>query len=257
MYSNYINFLSQLNKENIESISFKSNSEYNSILEHVNFDSALQYLRLIETEFSQISITNIIEYTELNDKYGNPNKQLFTTNLGSVYCSPTSLRYVYHALTILDNYKIYQLPIVEVGCGYGGLFLAINYFSKVLNIDIPKYYIIDLKEVTNLIRLYLDINSDHIHISYEIKLSDNYGADISDTELYFISNYCFTEISNEYRDNYIQQLLPKCIHGFITWQTVFGLSIDESNNIFKNKTNYILEKPQTCSNEYPNYFVTF
>ena len=112
-----------------------------------------------------------------------------------IVCSPTSLRYVLHSLLILKYIKgTSTRKIVEVGCGYGGLFLGINYFSKILNITIDNYYFIDLPEICGLIKNYLELHKGDININYAIHTADNYGADIDETNLFFISNYCFTEI---------------------------------------------------------------
>lgn len=89
----------------------------------------------------------------MNDKYGNPKQHKFMYNGLEIMCSPTSLRYVFHSLLILKHFKtVSTKKMVEVGCGYGGLFLGINHFAKILNMEIDKYYFIDLPEVTNLIK---------------------------------------------------------------------------------------------------------
>lgn len=258
MYDHFLQFVDTINEKNIMKINFKSNPNYQSILEHVTFEIGQQYLRLLENEFKFIEMSNIIEYLNLNDACGSPQLNKYTTNNGVEFvCSPSSLRYVYHALTILDYYKNTKCKkMVEVGCGYGGLFLAVCHFSKLLNIEINKYYIIDLEPVGKMIKAYLSMHKSNITIDYSIHPASLFGIDIYDTDLFLISNYCFTEINIDYRDNYIRYLFPNCSSGFIIWQTCFNYNICEAKHIVPVKK-IQEETPQTAGDKSLNYFVYF
>jgi hypothetical protein len=262
MYNNYDTYLKNITEDNIKTINFKNNNNYNYVLEHVSREHGEEYLKLIESEFDNIDMNNIIEFANINDNYGEPIKNNFISKNNIVFeSSPTSLRYIYHGLLILNHYKeIYsnnkKIPIVEVGCGYGGLFLSINYFSKLLNINIEKYFLIDIDTAANLIELYLEINKNNIHIDYKLHSASLHGSDVNESELYLISNYCFTEIDTENRNKYISILINRCINGFITWQTVFGYTIDNTKNLLKKNIKIEEEKPQTSYND-KNYFVRF
>ena len=59
MYQNYLNYIKNINSDNIKTINFKSNGDYTGILEHVSYDLGLKYLNLIETEFSHIDDKNM------------------------------------------------------------------------------------------------------------------------------------------------------------------------------------------------------
>jgi hypothetical protein len=256
MYDEYKNFI---NSQNLE-LNFKSNSLYTAILEHVSVEQGTDYIfrinKIITEDFPLITFEIVNNYLLLNDKYGEPIKHHFMFNSNNIHCSPTSLRYVLHSLLILKHIKCKNMKkIVEVGCGYGGLFLAIQYFSKFLNIEIDNYYFIDLPEVINLINKYLSLHD--ININYSTHSSYDYGKDIEDINLFFISNYCFTEINEEYRKNYIQYLFPKVSNGFIIWQTCFNVPIQQVNILGKNILNIEEEYPQTAFPEYKNYFVYF
>ena len=262
MYSNYTKFVNDI--INSDNFSFKSNKLYNSILEHVSVEQGKSYIFLIQQfileNFPEITFENINEYLLINDKFGYPTKENFVYNDKEILCSPTSLRYVLHSLVILKHIKdTNSTKIVEVGCGYGGLFLAINYFSKLLNIKIDNYYFIDLPEIINLIKKYLLLNEKNININitYSFHSANSYGNDIDDNNLFLISNYCFTEIDSEHRNNYINYLFPKLTNGFIIWQTVFNLPISNVNMIKKNIINIVEEYPQTASQDNKNYFVYF
>jgi hypothetical protein len=264
MYQNYLNYIRNINFNNIKTINFKSNKEYTGILEHVSYEHGLKYLNLIETEYSNIDYKNIIEFIKINDYYGNPTKYNYNFNNNILFCSPSSLRYIYHSLVILQHYKNTECKnIVEVGCGYGGLCLAINYFSKLLNIDIVNYNIIDLPEVCNLINCYLYINKDNIKTKVSIYSSNSFGAEISDKNLFFISNYCYTEINESLNSSYSKILLPKTTNGFIIWQNGGNNGAYPINKVkeitCKNPINIIDEKPQTDAGYgiFKNYFVYF
>jgi hypothetical protein len=124
-----------------------------------------------------------------------------------IICSSTILCYIYHALIILDYYKNTKCNnIIEVGYGYGGLCLVLN------------YNIIDILEICELIKNYLNVNNDYINTNMCDYSCYTYGNDITDTNLFFISNYCYTEIDKVNNDKYSSILLPRIINGFITWQ---------------------------------------
>jgi hypothetical protein len=104
MYNEYIEYLSK-NISDITSLNFKSSDKYCSILEHVSQEHGKQYLKLIEEEFPYIIYEQIVEFININDKIGFPNRYtFFNKNNAPIICSPTSLRYIYHALVILQHY---------------------------------------------------------------------------------------------------------------------------------------------------------
>jgi hypothetical protein len=240
---------------------FKTNSIYNGILEHVSPELGESYIicitKFVNEHFPEITFKDINDYLLLNDKYGCPVKHNFIYTNTPIYCSPSSLRYVLQSLLILKHFKETGLnEIVEVGCGYGGLFLAINHFSKILNIKISNYYFIDLPEITGLIDKYVNLHKDILHIKFSKHLAYNYGLDINKTNLFFISNYCFTEIGNLHQRNYITYLFPKISHGFIIWQTIC-VPINNINMIGKAMTAIVEEYPQTANPIDKNYYVYF
>lgn len=262
MYNNYCNFLKTINNSDL--INFKNNKQYCGILEHVTYELGLKYLKLIEAEFKSIDHNIVVNFIKINDTYGNPVTFKYVLNHQYINCSPTTLRYIYHSLIILDYYKTTNCEnIVEVGCGYGGLCLAINYFAMVLNIKIINYNIIDLPEPCNLIKSYLDLHKEHVHSNINIHLSETYGENVNHSKLFFISNYCYTEIDLHHNLNYSNNILQKSINGFIIWQNGGNKGIypiDKCSKITsKLIKNVIEEKPQTDAGYgiYKNYFVYF
>lgn len=222
-YNNYIR--SVVDNNNIDN--FKSNQYYTQILEHVSFNQGLEYLSLIK-RLTNISEADIINYCKLNDKIGGGVKN----NFGFITTSPSNLRYIFHAHLILSHMKklnISDTNIVEVGGGYGGMCLAIDFFSQLYNVKINKYNIIDLPNIIKLQEMYIS----NFKTSFETTFNSafNFGENITDTNLFLISNYCFSEISREYQTQYINKLFPKISHGFIAWNMIptynFGFTFTE------------------------------
>lgn len=195
---------------------FKSHGDYNGILEHVSYEYGLQYLANLRDVMSNEVIAC---YCQMNDKIGGGIKY----NYGFITTSPSNFRYLFHAhlaLTHWKSLKIQPTTFVEMGCGYGGLTLAISFLCNQpqYNIPIKKYCMIDLPTITNLQKLYLSHHS--LNFEVEFYSAFNYGSDILYTNMYLISNYCFSEISKENQEQYISNLFPRVAHGFMAWNAI-------------------------------------
>lgn len=223
LYSRYeycvLNYLKNNSLNN-----FKRNPDYTYMLEHVDFNQGQEYLNLIlKTDITQ---QEILDYCEKNDSIGNPLKEVF----GDFLCSPSSLRYIYQAYLIISHFKKFNQPvnIVEVGGGYGGLFLAIDFFSKKYQLEIESYTIIDLPIIIKFQEMY--VSKFSVKTPIEFVDSTTYGKNLS-KKYFIISNYCFSEISQENQEEYIRFLFPKIEHGFITWNNIplynFGFDYTE------------------------------
>lgn len=194
------------NNEEIFS-NFKRNSNYNVILEHVNFEQGEEYLKNILQQTS--SFVNFFEKFRENDLYGNPKTYCYE-NYGVF--SPTTLRYIkgLSDLTILFK-DLRDMDIIEIGGGYGGLCKIIGdlYTYK-------SYTIVDLPEVLPLVKKYLSkfgvknvilLTMDQLPIQKEYDL--------------VISNYAFTECIAPIQQIYFDKILSVSKKGYLTCN-VFG-----------------------------------
>ena len=199
---------------------FKNNSNYTYMLEHVQKDQGESYLQLILSN-TNINEQEIIDFCSKNDALGNTTRQLYNINSSTISVSPTSLRYIYQAHLILTHIKTINKPntdIVEVGGGYGGLCLAIHHFAPKYEVIINSYRICDLTFIICLQQLYL--NSVEPSLQVEFVDAIQHGENINCNDLFLISNYCFSEISEENQKCYMQKLFPKVSHGFIAWNHI-------------------------------------
>jgi len=114
--------------------------------------------------------------------------------------------------------NISSVDIVELGGGYGGLCLAVHYFASKYNVRIKSYTIVDLTNPIKLQELYISKVNPSLKVSYVD--ANTYGENISQKDMFLISNYCFSEISSEHQKQYVEKLFPKVSHGFITWNFI-------------------------------------
>lgn len=231
LYSQYHSYVKKI-CETKDISSFKRNPSYTYVLEHVTAAQGAQYLKLIK-ETTSIPLDSIIEFCKINDTFGNPNKHIYD----GFDCSPTSLRYVYHAhiiLTYMASLGKTSHSIVEVGGGYGGMCLAIHYFSAHYGITIDSYSITDLTSIIELQKLYL-ANFPSIIKNLDFYDASTYGQTIDKHDLFLISNYCFSEIHSEHRQKYKEILFPKVSHGFLAWNFIpvydFGFPLRVENEV--------------------------
>jgi hypothetical protein len=224
IYTRYVEYVKQINITKDLS-NFKSVPDYTYVLEHVNSSLGQEYLNLILTH-TNISSDDIIEFAKINDRIGNPVK----TQYNNMFVSPSSLRYIWQAHIILTYFKKFENEIdcVEIGGGYGGLCLSISNLASRYGIKINSYTIVDLLDITQLQEEYLGRHTLNFPIFF--KDAATYGEFIDKKDLYLISNYCFSEISDENQKKYIDLLFPKVKHGFFAWNMIpvynFGFNLE-------------------------------
>ena len=239
IYINYSNYIKEI-CDNNDLKDFKSNENYISILEHTTKELGEEYIKLLINN-AKLRVKEIVGFSLLNDKIGNPNKDnYFFGNFSS-----SNFRYLYHSYLILKYLKklnLNKIKIVEIGGGYGGLCLSINYLKNNFNIDIEKYYIIDLEQPIRLQKKYLDLHNIN---NTEFIDSSSFGENIKDSDLFLISNYAFSEISDDLQKKYINLLFPKVKNGFMCWNSIdlynFGFDYisEEENPLTYHNNKYV------------------
>ena len=216
---------------------FKRNPMYQGVLEHVTQAQGNAYLALLRDDFHMTDET-ILGFCKQNDGFGHPATYLIGDLPISV--SPTSLRYLYHASLILQHAGSSQSTFVEVGCGYGGLFLAMVYLAPT---QIHQYHMVDLDDALPLLRM---VVGDDSRVTFHS--SSTFGSNVPDG-CFFISNYCFSELDSNMRELYRVRLLSRTPHGFFAWNF-----IPYEDNIIGHSAQTHPEQPTTGPG---NMFVRF
>lgn len=242
IYIKYVNCVKKCLEIPVEKWNFKSDSDYTYVLEHVSEIQGIEYLnKLKETDFFSSNIDLITLLCEINDNIGVPTKFKFK---GFCTCSPTNLRYLYHSFLILTEISknTKSVDIIEIGGGYGGLSFFITKLSHVFNLVINSYIIFDLPEVCLLQKKYIE------NVGIKVESFNLNETPTLKNESFLISNYAFSEISENIQKKYIDTIIPKCSHGFLTWNFIPVYQ-------FTNKPLHIEEEcPKTGHN---NFYVRF
>jgi hypothetical protein len=241
MYNSYLQFLSGIRSATEP---FKRHPDYTAILEHVSASQGQQYYSAIKGEFG-ISDERILAFCSINDSFGDPLRCKIGNLTAEV--SPTSLRYIYHASLILDHLKKFPEidTLVEVGGGYGGLYLALHWLAPPSRIR--EYHIVDLDFALNLQKLVLSHCQEHTASNIIFHSSHTFGYAVPENS-FFVSNYCYSEIDSGLRQTYKNILLPKCPHGFILWNMSAYDPIDKPE---------VVRMPERPYLGFPNEFVYF
>ncbi len=226
---------------------FKSHADYVYMLEHVDNALGQEYLTLLLSQ-TKIPIVTILSFCEANDAIGAPLKGEYDISGQAIQVSPSSLRYLYHAHLALTHFKKFTVSpeIVEIGGGYGGLCAAVGWIQGLYGISAKSYAIVDLPAPSQLQELYLKKWSSPFPISFHS--ATEYGSTVGGDDLYLISNYCFSELSNYNQKRYLMTLFPAVAHGFIAWNMIppYDLGFDEQE-----------QEPEVPASGTENYYVRF
>jgi hypothetical protein len=242
-YDKYVKCVEQLLDSNDLS-NFKNNPDYIYMLEHVSIKQGKEYYNLIKNEFN-INDIIIKTYCNLNDSIGNP--EIDTYSFGTA--SPSSLRYIYLSNLCLKYMKTLgknTVNIAEIGGGYGGLALALEFFSEYYDIIIEQYDIIDINIITKLQEKYINKLTTYSPI-FKFHDAATYGNNITSDNLFLISCYAFSEISLPHQEKYIQTMFYKVSNGFFVWNT---------NTIIDFRKKYTKEVERPLTGQY-NEFLYF
>jgi len=200
---------------------WKQDSVVNYMLEHVHGEYANKYLDLILKK--GVTTDEVQKYASMVDSVGNPGKDYYTRGNSTIQSSTTCLRYLYHAIEIVELLAEYPIipSVVEIGGGYGGLVIAIDFMLGVRNVNRHiDYTILDLSGPNKLQKYYTDsvgLKSVNIHFVN----GERYGSELDVSSIFIISNYCLAEMGDQNRENYIQTLFskPSIVGGYLQWNS--------------------------------------
>lgn len=220
---------------------FKTNREYNGILEHVSIEQGELYLSYIKNNF--IGFENYLEKFKKNDLFGGSKVHNYE-EIGKI--SPSTLRYI-KVLCDLKNLfgDLNNKKIIEIGVGYGGQCLITNqYYSP------SEYVLVDLDEALMLSDKYLNKNE----INHRI-VDINSIKDLDEDFDLVISNYAYSELDKNLQDLYYEKIIKKSKHGYFTLNfisDIFGIQSYNKEELiakFSEKNPKVLtENPSTYEN---------
>lgn len=222
---------------------FRRFFDYREILEHVDYELGLAYLRKIQS----ISPIMLEQYSgfKANDVLGKPRTYQFPM-VGRT--SPTTLRYVSVAAEIERLFPNKDIKkVVEIGAGYGGQALILR---KTLNF--LSYSIFDLPNVQILIAKYLSA-----HEVDNVTFPDVHELDSLSSDL-VISNYAFSELPRNLQEIYLNRILRYSKNGYLlmnsgrsnlTGRSIGKLSVQEITEAIPN-VEILDEEPLTGPDNY-------
>ena len=215
-YDPYLRVCAQAAESDVVFADFKRHPDYTAVLEHVTGHGGLQYLEAIAQLPLKIPSELVSAYCAANDERGGGAKAV----LGGLVTSPSNLRYLLHASLALQHCKDTMtacdgVTIVEVGGGYGGLCLAVAMLANLYSVVVRRYIIVDRAEALQLQAKYLRDRAGLYPVEFVDAATSGVGIEGSD--LFLISNYCFSEISAPAQRQYKECLISRVQHGFFVW----------------------------------------
>lgn len=233
---------------------FKQNPNYKIILEHTSYDLGLLYLtEIVKLIKNENDVIDLIKKTKINDLHGGSEIKEFKLTETTVEISPSSLRYLYIGLDLINKFgSLKNKTICEIGGGYGGQCTVIN------GIDgFSSWHIIDLPEANMLQERYLRKNQINNTKVFNLSNIDN----VLNKYDIVISNYAFSECKKSIQDVYMDKIISKAKNGYmlmnfcwddeshgIGWQKINGYENMMNENNFRNQISnlkIIKEIPET------------
>lgn len=207
---NYIETCKKISENDSEFENFKSNSNYQVILEHVDENLGFQYYNHILQTDESIFNEYFDRFCE-NDLIGDPFLPLY----GGKRISPTTLRYIKNCFDLSSLCGDYEIKkVVEVGGGYGGLCKTLSVLC-----DFEKYIQVDLPEVSKVQKKYLQ-NFPELFPKIEF-CPCNLLEEIKDVDL-FISNYALSELNIDTQIKYYQKIIKNSKVVYITYNAIIN-----------------------------------
>lgn len=182
---------------------FRRHPSYTLVLEPSNYEQGKEYLKIAESSFTLDDLENF----KRNDFIGNPVVFEFE-KINNISLSTARYIKVLHDL-MLHFGNLNNLKICEIGVGYGGQARLI--FAKFPRV--ASYTFIDLQSVLNLSKKYLSHFND-IKVKMDFQICDSLHDNNYDL---VISNYAFSELGRAIQDIYLEKIINRSKHGYISY----------------------------------------
>lgn len=182
---------------------FRRHPSYTLVLEPSNYEQGKEYLKIARDSFTLDELENF----KRNDFVGNPVVFEFK-EINNISLSTTRYIKVLHDL-MLHFGNLNNLKVVEIGVGYGGQARLI--FAKFP--QVTSYTFVDLQSVLGLSKKYLS-HFDDIQVKLDFQVCDSLCD--SDYDL-VISNYAFSELGRTIQDIYLEKIINRSKHGYISY----------------------------------------
>lgn len=186
---------------------FRNTEDYTAVCEHTSEEIGRNcYTEIVKSNRWLLLIDELY-----SDRVGNP-KRIY--KFGKYLCPASTMQYVWQISNIISKIgSLTDLTICEIGAGYGGLCRVIKQLF-----DVRSYDIIDLSDVLPLQEKYLN----RFNIEADLFTSDSYRKD-KQYDL-VISNYALSEVREPMQSQYMNDIVLKARHGYITANREMDLS---------------------------------
>lgn len=201
---------------------FRSNREYQDVLEHVSYSLACRYLMELGSWNKTLEMLD----SDLAAKFsqiGKPPVYRFRIEEKRRPLNPTYLRYLHVAQLIEAKFgSLEEVRVCEIGIGFGGQAAVL---ARALN---PKEIALyDLPEVLSLAKRFLDETSPRAGLSF----FDGRNPQQLEADL-ILSNYAFSELQRSVQLEYMEKVVSNAPRGFMMWNRLSerelgGLSLEE------------------------------
>jgi hypothetical protein len=196
----YSKYVSRIISKPRKLANFRRPYVYRQILEHVNWELGGLYLE----RFTMLGGDRSEVYqAAVNDVIGHP-RNYFYSNFG--WLNPTQIRYLTVKQEMENLFDMKSIETIgEIGCGFGGQFIAITRKFK-----IKEYHFFDLDAVQQIIRFYIS----HFTFDSKIIYPDIHAVTQKSFDL-VISNYAFSELPKLVQMDYINKILLNSKRGYM------------------------------------------
>ena len=223
-YDGFRSFCAQVNRHNVHT--FRSNMYFRQIVENVSAKLGGEYYDLIVSLYGERCEGMNWRDFEKVMSIGSPMVTQAYRFGGSEYrLSPCVLRYLKFTFDMLSHVAertpLKELDVVEIGGGYGCQAVLLRAFAAQFGLVVRSYTIVDLPEVNNMQRTYIDACCPSMGIS----LADSPIACVTADEYvergarpnFVISNYALGEFNTYWQDFYVENVVKKTSHAYFCW----------------------------------------